>query len=54
MTELKLIEQELDIINNMDDVLENDVNHNSSDDNDGSHIWMRELITESFDAAKTT
>ena len=35
MTELKLIEQELDIINNMDDVLENDVNHNSSDDNAG-------------------
>ena len=26
----------------------------SSDDNDGSHIWMRELITESFDAAKTS
>ena len=25
----------------------------SSDDNDGSHIWMRELITEAFDAAKT-
>ena len=26
----------------------------SSDDNDGSHIWMRELITEAFDAAKTS
>ena len=26
----------------------------SSDDNDGSHIWMRELITEAFDASKTS
>ena len=26
----------------------------TSDDNDGSHIWMRELITEAFDAAKTS
>ena len=25
---------------------------NSSDDNDGSHIWMRETITEAFQAAK--